>query len=237
MHYINIGLLWLVLKQTLVILYTWTSTDSVAHVLNTEYTATLVNNLKSYSCRCVQSSHGGRVQGRMSVWEPFISTFASTRTRPQVTHLFEAEGHGEHAHSDDAVHHVHDKTPVGRRHFEPPCWQETPFDKKNVKRHVDSSSLKVHGAVWPCACLGAEGTGGLYSGCVFLTPPPINDVALWEKTQETTTEFDVRLAWSFRHSVKHTLNKQKHEYKLYYRTKISIFASRQTLLLQTSVNR
>lgn len=38
--------------------------------------------------------------------------------QPQMTHLFEAEGHGEHTDSDDAVHHVHDKTPVGRRHFE-----------------------------------------------------------------------------------------------------------------------
>lgn len=33
------------------------------------------------------------------------------------THLFEAEGHREHAHSDDAVHHVHDEAPVGRRHL------------------------------------------------------------------------------------------------------------------------
>lgn len=68
---------------------------------------------------------------------------------------------------------------------------------------------------------------GLYSGCVFLTTPPINDVALWEKTQETT-ECDVWLARSSRHSVKHTLNKQKHRYKLFYCTKISIFASRLT---------
>lgn len=36
----------------------------------------------------------------------------------QVTHLFEAEWHGEHADSDDAVHHVHDETRVGRRHSE-----------------------------------------------------------------------------------------------------------------------
>ena len=38
--------------------------------------------------------------------------------QPQVTHLFEAEGHGEHTDTHDAVHHVHDETPVGRRHFE-----------------------------------------------------------------------------------------------------------------------
>ena len=30
----------------------------------------------------------------------------------QVTHLFEAEGHGEYTDSDDAVHHIHDETPV-----------------------------------------------------------------------------------------------------------------------------
>lgn len=35
-----------------------------------------------------------------------------------VTHLFEAEGHGEHADANDAVHHVHDEPPVRRRHFD-----------------------------------------------------------------------------------------------------------------------
>lgn len=40
---------------------------------------------------------------------------------PQVTHLFEAEGHGEHADSDNAVHHVHDETRVRRRHFGAAC--------------------------------------------------------------------------------------------------------------------
>lgn len=38
--------------------------------------------------------------------------------QPHFTHLFEAEGHGEHADPDDAVHHVHDETRVGRRHSE-----------------------------------------------------------------------------------------------------------------------
>lgn len=45
--------------------------------------------------------------------------FVAGPAHPQVTHLFEAEGHGEDADSDDTVHHVHDETPVGRRHFEP----------------------------------------------------------------------------------------------------------------------
>lgn len=47
-----------------------------------------------------------------------MSQHPQVRVQPQMTHLFEAEGHGEHTDSDDAVHHVHDKTPVGRRHFE-----------------------------------------------------------------------------------------------------------------------
>lgn len=33
--------------------------------------------------------------------------------RARRTHLFEAEGHGEDAHPDDAVHYVHDQPPVG----------------------------------------------------------------------------------------------------------------------------
>lgn len=36
----------------------------------------------------------------------------------ETTHLFEAEGHGEHADAHDAVHHVHDEAGVGRRHCE-----------------------------------------------------------------------------------------------------------------------
>lgn len=35
----------------------------------------------------------------------------------QQTHLFEAEGHGEHTDSNDAVHHVHNEARVGRRHL------------------------------------------------------------------------------------------------------------------------
>lgn len=42
----------------------------------------------------------------------------STCQLTQSTHLFEAERHGEHAHTHDAVHHVHDEARVGRRHCE-----------------------------------------------------------------------------------------------------------------------
>lgn len=44
-------------------------------------------------------------------------------------HLFEAEGHGEHTDSDDAVHDVHDQTRVGRGHFERVA-NKSSFDKK-----------------------------------------------------------------------------------------------------------
>lgn len=51
----------------------------------------------------------------------FISTPAQPHVRVhlEVTHLFEAEGHGEHTDSNDAVHHVHDETVVRRRHIDP----------------------------------------------------------------------------------------------------------------------
>lgn len=39
-------------------------------------------------------------------------------TNGEDTHLFEAEGHGEHTDAHDTVHHVHDESGVRRRHFE-----------------------------------------------------------------------------------------------------------------------
>lgn len=46
----------------------------------------------------------------------FAEEGRSTCPFTQATHLFEAERHGEHADTHDAVHHVHDETRVGRRH-------------------------------------------------------------------------------------------------------------------------
>lgn len=51
-----------------------------------------------------------------------MSLFIQTETLAAAeAHLFEAEGHGEHTDSHDAVHHVHDQTPVRRRHPERLC--------------------------------------------------------------------------------------------------------------------
>lgn len=68
----------------------------------------------------------------------------------QIAHLFEAEGHGEHADSDDAVHHVHDQTPVRRRHLER-LLQHFGARRVNVRQHVVSSvdSLKAGGDLKP----------------------------------------------------------------------------------------
>lgn len=66
----------------------------------------------------------------------------------QIAHLFEAEGHGEHADSHDAVHHVHDQPPVGRRHLDRPC---DTWDQVNIRQHVVSSgaSLRADGDLKP----------------------------------------------------------------------------------------
>lgn len=50
-------------------------------------------------------------------WSTCKSRDARAASSQSVTHLFEAEGHREDTDPNDAVHHVHDETPVGRRHF------------------------------------------------------------------------------------------------------------------------
>lgn len=79
----------------------------------------------------------------------------------EITHLFEAEGHGEHADSHDAVHHVHDQTPVGRRHFEGLC------NSRSLAKWISENTPWAHGwrsaAVWrlrdgdqaPAGCSGS----------------------------------------------------------------------------------
>lgn len=126
-----------VLKQTLVILRTWAFTDFVADSCSKIHNVLLLLPwwiiLRATPATVYSHHMGGAFRDGWVSGNDNFFTSAGARARPQVTHLFEAEGHGEHAHSDDAVHHVHDKTPIGRRHFEPPCWQETSFGKKMSK--------------------------------------------------------------------------------------------------------
>lgn len=68
---------------------------------------------------------------KLKVWEMGV---ASGQTCVRLApHLFEAERHGEHTDSNDAVHHIHNQAPVRRRHFKLLCdasYEKTKFFTK-----------------------------------------------------------------------------------------------------------